>query len=174
MIYKTHLPLPRQRDTQSLFINAHGNVVSSILPGMDTPSENAFFRYSDAVQIPRFRVEVTRLTTVDVYPTAATFFFPNGEEFERIDITCRAITVPVYFEVPDGMTPKHVCISDAGYVWVLFDSLTTDDIIFFQSEIDAGEGDNLCSKALRSCLGFIRHAYDLTRPERILDLTAKQ
>lgn len=173
MTYKLTLPIPRQRDTQSIFINAHGNVVSSILPGMDTPSENAFFRYCESVCVPRFRVEVSRLTTVDVYPTTCTFFFPHGEEFERVDITCRAISVPVFFDVPKGMEPKHACISDAGYLWVLFDDLTTDEIIFFQSEVDAGQEDNICSKALRICLGFVRHAHELTRPHRILSVTAK-
>lgn len=171
MNYKIRLPLPRQRDTQSLFINAHGNIVSSILPGMDTPSENAFFRYTDSVRVPRFRVEVERLTTVDVYPTICTFFFPDGDQFERVEITCSAITVPVLFEVPAKETPHHVVISDAGYVYVLFEELTPAMLVDFQSKIDAGQADEICPDTRRSLLGYIRHAYDLTRGERNLEVS---
>lgn len=170
MNYKIRLPLPRQRDTQSLFINGHGNIVSSILPGMDTPSENAFFRYTESVRIPRFRVEVERLTTVDVYPTVCTFFFPDGDRFERVDVTCSAITVPVFFEVPPRETPHHVAISDAGYVYVIFEQLTPAAIVDFQGAIDAGGADEICAPDRRSCLGYIRHAYDLTRGERNLEI----
>lgn len=171
MTYKIRLPLPRQRDTQSLFINAHGNIVSSILPGMDTPSENAFFRYTESVRVPRFRVEIERLTTVDVYPTVCTFFFPDGDQFERVEITCNAITVPLFVEIPALFTPHHVVISDAGYVYVLFEKLTAAQLVDFQSRIDAGDADDICEADRRSCLGYIRHAYDLTRGERTLEIS---
>lgn len=172
MEYKIYLPIPRVRDTQSFFVSAHGSLMSSNVPEISTPGEVAFYRYTDTVRIPSFRIELKHFCTLDVYPTTVKFYFPYGDGFEPLEIGSHSLIIPVYFDAPGARQPKHVVVTDVGHVWVLFTQQTKADLIYFMSTAGSPAGDAAIATGDRECIGHVRYGFDVPRLERILDVMA--
>jgi len=170
MQHKIYLPIPRIRDTQSFFVSSHGSLMTSNVPEISTPGEVAFYRYTDSVLIPPFRLELKHFCTLDVYPTTVKFYFPYGGIFEPLEIGSHSIIIPVYFETPATRQPKHVVITDVGHVWVLFTAHTKAELILFMSTAGSPAGDAAIPTADRDCIGHIRYGFDLPRIERIINV----